>query len=266
MSSVRIVPALLVMLLVVPGPSRAQTPDRRGEVVTRVPEYQGERASAPIPPEMHQRNEGGSDGAGLCVISSCLANGLYQGVPGLADGKASAFWRAAKSRPGGYGPDKLVNLVRETLPGEKYASIESAGPDDLDRLSRAGYPIGGVMAWGQGYPGRISHMVSLIHYRKGGRACIVDNNFPGEFHWLPAEEYDARFRANGSWAFLFTRPPVVAVAGVSLALLAAFILFCAGTGEAAAAGVLWVEPDEVEGGDLVAPELDPYFSPAWPGK
>lgn len=231
---------------------RAQTPDRRGEVVTRVPEYRGERASAPIPPGQHVRNEGGSDGAGLCVISSMLANGQYQEVPGLEGAKQSQFWQTAKSRPGGYGPDKLIGLIRETLPGEKYASLLNASPEDLDRLSRAGYPIGGVMAWGQGYPGRISHMISLAHYRKDGNACIVDNNFPGEYHWMPAAEYDARFRANGSWAFIWTRLPTPAVITLTAAGIGAAVLFgLAGAQLLAAAGLLAHESQEP----------DPYFDP-----
>lgn len=93
------------------------------------------------------------------------------------------------------------------MPRERYLSSLEDDPRVLDRLSRAGYPIGSVMGWGQGYAGRISHMISLIHYRLGGRACVVDNNFPGEYHWMPESEYTARWRANGHWAFILTRLP-----------------------------------------------------------
>jgi hypothetical protein len=248
----------LALSLAVPA-AHAQSP--RGETVTRTPEFNGERASAPIPPELHVRNEGGSDGAGLCVISSMLANGQYQKVPGLEGGKNSALWRTAKSRPGGYGPGKLINLVRETLPNEKYASFENCDEETLDRLSRQGYPIGAVMAWGQGYNGRISHMISLVHYRKGGNACVVDNNFPGEYHWMPAtEEYLRRFQANGSWAFIWTRlPPIVRVAAVGLGILGGgVLLFFAAVQLGAAAVTLFFEPRPRE--PEPAPGPVPVFS------
>ena len=115
---------LLALLASIPAPLVAQTPDRRGEVVLTTPIYQGTTATAPIPPESHLRNEGGSDGAGLCVIASAVVNGIWQGVPGMATpgrddrtgqpapGKGSPLWRAAKAAPGGYHPTKLEQLIR----------------------------------------------------------------------------------------------------------------------------------------------------------
>lgn len=188
-------------------------PDSHGEDVVATPSYRGERANAPIPSRFHVRNEGGSDGAGLCVISSITCNGAFQGVKDLLGLKDSPLWRAAKRAPGGYSPDKLRNLL-DRLPGlkdEKYASYIGTDTSVLDRWSRRGYPIGATMNTGQLYSYRyIHHMISLIHYRKGGYAIVVDNNDTGRYHVMPAGEFDRRWPYGGTaWAFIWTRLPAL---------------------------------------------------------
>lgn len=196
---------MMLLALVVVGQA-----DRRGEETTTSTTYHNVTASAPIPPEMHIKNEGGSDGAGLCVISSILCNGQYQNVPSLVgQGKQSALWKTAKSRPGGYGPEKLARLVEQVMPGETYASYTDTNPSILDQLSRKGYPIGATMKTGALYNYMpIHHMISLIHYRKNEYACVVDNNDPGRYHWMPAAEFDRRWVDGGTgWAWIWTRLP-----------------------------------------------------------
>lgn len=227
---------LSLVLLLTPAVAFSQTPDHRGEVVLDQPAYRGERASAPIPPSQHVRNEGGSDGAGLCVISSILANGLYQGVPALSAGKDSELWRAAKRAPGGYYPEKLAALVARTVPGEKYASrVGNGGPEDqelLEQASKAGYPVGVTVNTGSLYGYRpIHHMVSLVHYRRNGWAMLVDNNRPGFYSAMPASEFNRRWPDMGTaWMWLWTRLPTVQQ-GVELALflllIAGLVIFCA---------------------------------------
>lgn len=223
----------LACLLIFASAAVAQAPDSRGEALTREPAYQGTTASAPIPPELHVKNEGGSDGAGLCVIASILANGMYQGVPGLVnEGKNSALWRAAKSRRGGYWDRKLEQLVNEVMPGEKWASYYGPDATVLDNLSRQGYPIGATMNTGRNYGyGRIAHMISLLHYRTGGLACVLDNNFPGVYSWMPASEFDRRWKDYGNgWAWIWTRLPATAAgsAFAAILLLVAAALLIAG--------------------------------------
>jgi hypothetical protein len=210
-----------------------QEPDGRGEVALREPEYRGTRASAPIPPEMHLKNEGGSDGAGLCVIASILINGRYQEVPGLEGGKGSRLWQTAKARPGGYYPDKLERLLNEVMPGEKWTSYSGQDATVLDTLSRKGLPIGATMKTGAFYEYQpIHHMISLIEYRTGGLACVVDNNDPGVYHWMPATEFARRWIDGGEgWAFAWSRLPLAAK--VSLIVLAAAILLFASAALAA---------------------------------
>lgn len=214
--------ALILGLLLCPAwAACGQAPDSRGEAILGEPAYRGERASAPIPPELHVRNEGGSDGAGLCVIASILANGQYQAVPGLQRGKDSALWRTAKSRPGGYHPTKLEQLINATMPGEKWASYYGPDATVLDRLSREGYPIGATMNTGRQYGyKRIAHMISLLHYRTGGWACVLDNNFPGVYSWMPADEFVRRWKDYGNgWAWIWTRKVALAARAGSAAVL-----------------------------------------------
>lgn len=207
--------------------AQAQQPDGRGEVVTQEPTYDGTQANAPIPPEMHQRNRGGSDGAGLCVIASLVTNLRYQGCP---EEDVQRLWEMACERPGGYYPEKLETLLREwmpTGPWSKWVSYYGKDPAILDELSANGLPIGATMSWGKGYPGTIHHMISLIHHQTGKLACVVDNNDPGVYHWMPAtEEFDARWPDGGNgWAVAFSQLPLIAQ--VSLVVLAAAVVLMA---------------------------------------
>lgn len=209
------------------------------EIVTHQPAHRGEVASAPVQPHHHVRNEGGSDGAGLCVISSILANGMYQGVPGFDQsgydewtesskpGKGSALWRAAKKAPGGYSPEKLQRLVDRVVPGEKYASHVGTDPEVLDRLSRDGYPIAVTMNTGELYQGKpIHHFVSLLHYRSDGAACFMDNNDkPGVYRWLAARTFAGRSIDGGVlWAWIWTRKAPSGSQGVLILLAAVLII------------------------------------------
>jgi hypothetical protein len=214
--------ALLALVLI------AQTASDRSEHVTDTPEYRGVHASAPIPPELHIRNEGGSDGAGLCVISSILANGAYQGVPGLDRLKDSTLWRTAKSRPGGYYPGKLEALLKQVLPGERWFSWEGPTPELVAEYSKRGYPVAATMNTGELYNWQsIHHMISIAHLDDSW-ACVVDNNDPGKYHWMTAAEYARRFPDGGQgWGFVWLRVPG---RGDVALLIPAIILFTASGG------------------------------------
>ena len=200
-----------------------QTPDSRGEVRSSSYRYQGTRANAPIPAELHQRNSRGIDGNGLCVIASLVTNLRYQGVP---EHILQRLWQTALERPGGYSPDKLERLLREIMPDAQWISYYGADVRVLSELSAKGLPIGATMSWGQGYPGMIHHMVSLIHYEQGKLACVVDNNDPGMFHWMPASEYDRRwFDGPYGWAVAFLPQHTVKLVILAAALLLLLVPF-----------------------------------------
>lgn len=211
--------ATLLLILV----GWATTAQAQRETVTLKPEYQGHKAHAPIPPEMHIKNEGGSDGAGLCVISSILANGHFQGVPTLDEGKRSQLWTTAKGRPGGYSPSKLAALADEVLPDEQWAYYVGTDPRVLHELSDMGYAIGATMNTGELYNWQpIHHMISLVSYDSDGWACVVDNNDPGKYHWMSAAEFNRRWIDGGAgWAWVWTRlPPTISRAPFAVILAA----------------------------------------------
>jgi hypothetical protein len=230
-------------LLLFPALGLGQTPDRRGEVALLDPVYRGVRASAPIPVELHVRNEGGSNGAGLCVISSVLSAGMSQGIPGLdrpghdeatggeKPGKGSQLWRTAKSRPGGYSPDKLASLLNQIMPDQKWVSYVGTDPTEIEKLTKAGYRVCATMNTGQQYSYRpIHHMINVIHYETNGWACVVDNNDPGKFHWMPAAEYARRSIDGGTlWAFAWLYKVIAGVSSTSaLILIASAVMLAAG--------------------------------------
>lgn len=206
-----------------------------GEIVVTRPEYKGTRFNTPVPRSMHHVNEGGSDGAGLCVIASALVAGQYQGIPALRGGKDSALWRAAKSRPGGYYPEKLTDLLGDVMPGEKYASItdRAARPALMAKLSRQGYVLSTKMNTGELYQMQpIHHFVNYVHFdNKRNVAALRDNNDrPGVFRVITAAEAARRSVDGGQfWLFVWLRRPLAqpeAAAGNALLLvLAGCLLF-----------------------------------------
>lgn len=196
-----------ILALVLASSASAQS--GRWEVVTEEPEYQGVKASVPIPPEYHIPNEGSAvDGLGLCVGSSLLINGAYQGVPGMELGKNSEWWRYLKARPGGSYPSKLEADVRKLYPDEKWVSWEGRVTDLIAEYTRKGYPVAATMNTGLQYKWQgIHHMVSVVHL-DDKYACIVDNNDPGYYHWMSADDYKRRFvDGQTGWLFVWLRDP-----------------------------------------------------------
>lgn len=233
--------ALLVAAVVFPTVKvYAQQPDHRGEVVTTEPEWRGVKANAPIPPYMHILNEGGSDGAGLCVIASNVIDGAYQDVPGLNEGKESPVWLMAKKRPGGYYPDKLERLFREAGLETAWFSAEGSADELLPVIefyTKQGVPVGVTMNTGQLYYYQtIAHMVSCIHLDETW-ACIVDNNNPGKYHWMPRAEFARRLTGgNVGW--------IVALLKLASSETAALLIY-------AAAGVFFAAAVILIGSSLV---------------
>lgn len=245
---------VVVALAFLVGLSYGQTtPDARGEVVTSEPTYKGETLSAPSPKWSHVRNEldANGKGSGMCTISSVVSAGMSQGVPGFnvagrgmsnvpddlrvvenAPGKGSPLWLAAKQEnAGGYGPDTLAALIRQEMPGVRYSSFLNADSALCDEFSRKGYSLCMTMNTGKFYNYKpIHHMVNVPHYRQGGMTCVVDNNDPGVFHWLPSDEMDVR-REDGGFRWLFLLNYLAVVAGgashAPIAAVAAAVLFLA---------------------------------------
>lgn len=222
----------LVFVLVFVSTAQAQTPDHRGEVALDAPSYRGTNAFAPIPPEMHFRNEGGSNGAGICVITTLTINGQYQGIPALMKGRDSDLWQAAKRMPGGHSPDNLFPLLKRYVPGEPYVSYVGTDFTVVQEWIKSGRPVAITTNTGAIYRYQpIHHFVSTIHYEFQKLAGLVDSNDPGLYHWMPATEFERR-AIDGSvfWAFMWLRfprtaetPAEVMVFGATLVLLTTYL-------------------------------------------
>src|SRR5262245_57871456 len=115
-----------------------------------------------VPSEWHQKNTGGSDGAGLCVFASLRHTGLMQGDPAFA-----GLFDHMKKFPGGGYPQK-VDKVLERYCREKglvkpaYVHVEGGDLEVLRAACASGRVPGvtyGLSPSGR-YRGRkIAHMV-----------------------------------------------------------------------------------------------------------
>ena len=221
-SLLRVLLALAALVLagcgtVAPTGSETQ-PDGRGERVTAAPGLPSQQlpADAPIPAEMHQQNTGGSDGQGLCVIAAGVTSGRFQGW----GPEVAKLWEEAKRRPGGYYSQKLDQLIASAAPNLRYAHYHGNDYGVLKRLSASGIPVNVTMGTGSLYNYQtVAHMVTGIHFDDRW-ACMVDNNAPGRYYWMPAEVFQRRWKipAGEGWAFSWADNRVRAGVG-AIALL-----------------------------------------------
>lgn len=172
-----------------------------------------EQMQCPLPGNLHQRNTGGSDGAGLCVYASARHTGRWQSDP-LFD----AMFDWMRNYPGGSYPDKFAATLKacakqKGLVVPDYIQIEDNDIEVLKLACRNGYMPGvtyGYSPTGRYFGRRISHMVSLAHASDDWFA-VLDNNYPGEnnFEWLkPSEFKGAHIAGGGGWKIiLLTVPP-----------------------------------------------------------
>ncbi len=211
-------------------------PQGKRELEVDAPAYGGVRASSPIADANRIQNEGGSDGAGLCVIASLVQNGQQQGVPMCQGGKDSALWRYAKSRPGGYSPGKLEAALDAIDPDEKWFSYLGTDLNVLRSVLAMGYPVGITYSWGDVYGRRIHHMVSGEN-DTSGYAMVADNNRSAppfvntpKHTVMTQAEFEARaFDGGQYWLFGWTRKPAV-VEGLSVSprIVSAMVIFWGG--------------------------------------
>jgi len=176
------------------------------------PEKDGLRIACELPPSMHQKNTGGSDGAGLCVYASARHAGRLQNDPafeGLFD------WM--RKRPGGSYPSKFKRTLEEFckergLAVPPYVQVESNDLEVLRLACRTGRMPGVTYSFSPTgrYGGqRIAHMVSLVHADEKW-FVILDNNFVGEhaYEWLSPAEFARTYagRSRG-WSVILLTPP-----------------------------------------------------------
>lgn len=217
---------LIAAILWLGSPAYAQQPDHRGEVVLTEPVFNGVRANAPIPPEMHFKNTGGSDGAGLCVDTSMTIAGAYHGIADLWKLTQSALMVDARANPGGSWPEKLERELKDHYPNEQWFMWESPTTEQVEAFNAQGLAVCTTTNTGALYNyDYIYHYIVTIHL-DDVFAMIVDSNDPGRYHAMPRAEFDRRApNPDKMWATVWLSGRVEKAE--SWTLLASVVVCCA---------------------------------------
>lgn len=182
---------LTSVLLVIVGSAPAQ----QGFTFTSEPTHQGVRAVVDLPLNQHKRNVGGSDGAGLCVYTSFWHSAIWASVK-----EVFGFRAYMERRPGGSYPDKfaatLNNYCREKgIPVPAYIQHTGGDVEVLELALKTGRCPAVTYCGVDPFYGNqvIAHMVTLVHLDSQW-ACIIDNNNPGKYLWMPRDAFIARWQ------------------------------------------------------------------------
>lgn len=182
-----------------------------GATVTKDPiAPDGTQIQVHLPNELHMKNVGGSDGAGLCVFTSLNHSAYWQNLEQLW-----RFQEWMRRRPGGGYPEKVDKTIaqfcqEQGAPKPKYIQVESADLEVLKVACKAGRMPGvtyGFSPSGRYGGAKISHMVSLVHADEKW-FCILDNNFPQTYEWMTPQEFSRCYTSGGrtGWAVIFLNP------------------------------------------------------------
>jgi hypothetical protein len=165
-----------------------------------------------LPASLHQRNAGGSNGAGLCVYASARHSGHWHDDPAM---RGLFDWM--KRHPGGSYPEKFDRTMAQfckekSLPLPKYLNVENADLALLQKACAAGLMPGVTYSRSptERYAGRtIDHMVSLVHADERW-FVILDNNHPGadQYEWMSLAEAKRALptRQGNIWAIIPLQP------------------------------------------------------------
>jgi hypothetical protein len=164
-----------------------------------------------LPGDLHLKNKGGSDGAGLCVFTSIAHSARWQNVPSLED-----FRDWMTKHPGGGYPQKVTQMIlrkcQETgVPEPAYVQVEGKDLEILKLACKTGRMPAVTYSYsptGRYGGGRIAHMVSLPH-ADNAWFCVLDNNYPGvdAYEWMSPDEFQKTYSAGGNgWSVILLSP------------------------------------------------------------
>lgn len=205
------IPVLLAALMLAGGQANAQAH------VTKEPlAKDGTPVHIDLPPALHLRNTGGSDGSGLCVFTSINHSAYYQNSILLQD-----FQKWMRQFPGGGWPEQVDRKIKELARARKdqtpaFIQIETNDLDILRTACRTGRSPGVTYSFsptGRYNGQRISHMVSLVAAAAGkgpdgkGWWCILDNNYPKSYEWMSEGQFLRTYsRGRQGWAVILLDP------------------------------------------------------------
>lgn len=177
----------------------------------------GTPAQIDFPRWLWVRNEGGSDGAGLCVFRSATnSGGIWH------RDRIEGFFDWMKRKPGGGYPSKFAKMLtqycnEQGIEEPAYVQVQSSDQsvsEILDLLERAvnddlmpaiTYSFSPSGRYGGG---RVSHMVNLVAARAGPSRlwAIMDNNYDSSYEWMSENDFRRTFGGGGAWAIIFLSP------------------------------------------------------------
>jgi hypothetical protein len=176
----------------------------------------GTQVQVDIPPVLHMRNTGGSDGSGLCVFTSINHSAYYQNCVLLQE-----FQKYMTQFPGGGWPQQVDRKIKELAkvrhePPPLFVQVETNDLDVLKLACKTGRSPGVTYSFsptGRYNGQRISHMVSLVAAGAGkgpdGRGwwCILDNNYPKSYEWMSEAQFLRTYtRGQQGWAVILLNP------------------------------------------------------------
>ncbi len=179
------------------------------------PDDGGMSIQCELPERLHQKNTGGSDGAGLCVYASARHTGRWQD-----DRAFDGLFEYMKKHPGGSYPEKFDKTLADYCHGAgllipEYVQVQSADLDLLRLACKNGLMPGVTYSYsptGRYNGQRIAHMVSLVGAFNDW-FVVLDNNYigAGNYEWNPTADFLKSHKGGGGWAIILLRkspPPV----------------------------------------------------------
>lgn len=148
-----------------------------------LPTAAGEQPTVNIPPPLRQRNWLGSQGEGSCVHASMISLFRWQGRPDLAD-----WWRTHQGN-GEWAEDLAAKLDAK---GVRFAYVTNGDVRFLEWAIRTRRGCGVTVMGG-------AHMVDLVHL-DAQWACLLDNNSPNQYKWVPRATFIAEWKNSLGWA------------------------------------------------------------------
>jgi len=182
---------LIVFVLLFAGCDQTITIDFGTDVITQpfrpdydYPEFVEERPTVNLETVFREENWLGPQREGSCVHATLVMLLRWQGQFEMAD-----YWR--KNHADGEWASNLAAKMDRAGIRYAYTSRE----DDVSFLEWACATRRGC---GVAVRGR-AHMVMLVHMDEEN-VCILDNNFPEEFKWMPRAVFMKDWLESGSWA------------------------------------------------------------------
>lgn len=153
----------------------------------------------------HQMLRNLPNGGGCCVWASIDMMSRWQNFTPMIG--------VLNDKLGPANADDVVKAFKRRAPGFQ-GYVQATGPKSvplIDWAMKTGRIAAVTYGYGERYGQNIRHMVIVVHLDPEGtpnaRACVMDNNFPGSYEWMPRNEFIRRHQLMGAWTVVLLPPP-----------------------------------------------------------